>query len=486
MRKNNEVINEFQPEDIMIEIDNFKETIDRYQKLRGFYEGEEFEKIINIEGKGGWADNKAMANHPKIIIDTRASYVTANPIKLTADNSERLQDYLDDVFMNNNMQARLNKVLVDMDIYGVAYIMAYQNDEGITRVRNINPTEVIVYKNRLTGTIEQVIRPFIYEKYNYETKQMDEVLYAEVYRDDNIKVYMEGDDSLELVDEYTNIYGRVPFVEFTLGVDDYDNADKTGLMAQLSNLAAHYNDQLSDMLNENKNIGNSYLTFKDVVLPGMKNTNGVNNPDKIREIQSDNKRKIDKITKSKVISYSSLPNRDGKVDILEKGGRYEPFIVSLKTLRELMYTIAQVPDTGLDENFAGNTSGESFKYKFAGLDAYFSEASRSIEVGLRRLIRILSPVIKVKAGHEVDQKDITITLIPNKPKHEVPIKDIVELYKIGIISKRTALMNLTFIDDPDAVIEEINREEQMEMDNIGLNLDGYTNEHELGDDLDEI
>ena len=90
------------------------------------------------------------------------------------------------------------------------------------------------------------------------------------------------------------------------------------------------------------------------------------------------------------------------------------------------------------EQFAGNVSGESMKYKLMGLENIVSVKEAKFKKGLMRRIELLCNFLNIATNDLMLYTDIQPMFTRNKPKNEVELANMVKsLY--GILSDETLI-----------------------------------------------
>jgi SPP1 family phage portal protein len=130
-----------------------------------------------------------------------------------------------------------------------------------------------------------------------------------------------------------------------------------------------------------------------------------------------------------------------------------------------------------DENF-GNASGVSLKYKLFNLEKDMSKKESKWRKSIQRMLELITTIQNLK-GMNFDYRDIKITFTRALPNNEVEVADIITKLN-GIVSHKTLLSQLDFIENPDAELELIAKEKQEYMDQ----LDIYSNPAQTKDDTE--
>ena len=119
------------------------------------------------------------------------------------------------------------------------------------------------------------------------------------------------------------------------------------------------------------------------------------------------------------------------------------------------------------EQFAGNVSGESMKYKLMGLENIVSVKEAKFKKGLMRRIELLCNFLNIATNDLMLYTDIQPVFTRNKPKNETELASMVKnLY--GILSDETLISILPFIENSKEEIEKRDLEKENTLDNYSL------------------
>jgi SPP1 family phage portal protein len=127
-----------------------------------------------------------------------------------------------------------------------------------------------------------------------------------------------------------------------------------------------------------------------------------------------------------------------------------------------------VPDL-TDEAFGGNQSGVAMQYKLWGMNQLWISKTTKYEKALYYRLKIILHLLQYQFESNVDLLDnIIITFSKNLPDDNSTLIDSVVKLK-GIISDKTLLKQLPFIEDVDAEIKELDDQAAKNADIYGFN-----------------
>lgn len=310
-------------------------------------------------------------------------------------------------------------------ICGVAYRICYIED-GEEKVMNIKPWEIIPLEEN--GVMKYAIR--YYKTYNAEG---NEVIKIDFYDDKFITEYVYGygtvsnETSLKVISKKEHLFKYCPVISFE------NNEDHIGDFEKVMTLVEAYNRLVSDTQNEIEEFRQAYMVF-------------------------DNDAEIDKetILAARQTGAFTLPE-GSKAYYLTKDINPEFIQLQKDMLEENIYKFSQSVNM-TDENFSGGTqTGESRKWKILDLENKAIVKERKFEKALREQFKILCSSWNVR-GKDLKYWDIYIQFSRAIPKDLSYLADVVTKLK-GIVSDRTLISLLPFIDDIDFEFEQ--REEEL-------------------------
>ena len=188
--------------DVELGADLLKKMINRFhvneeprlRKYKNYYDG--IQAILRKQ----YADpdkpcNRTVINYMKNVADSYAGYL-ATPGFISYHSEQDIEDIMD-VLRYNDYQTEDADFLLDALVYGVACELMYNDEEGKTRFKLINPATCFgVYDDSLTNDLLYFVR--IYEA---DCWSDDNLFKVDVYSATNVKHYtmrgMNGSLTLE-------------------------------------------------------------------------------------------------------------------------------------------------------------------------------------------------------------------------------------------------------------------------------------------------
>lgn len=367
-------------------------------------------------------NNKIVNPFSKYITDTMTGYFMGKGVKYSSP--QEITELLDTLEYNDE-QDENSALAVDASIYGVAYEMLYIDATGQTRFKKINPKEIItIVDDTLEEELLYVIRYYL----NKDIVNDEEYMTIEVYSRETITVYRAGTlaSSLQFISETPHFFTLVPFVEYKN--NDFNKGDFESVIS----LIDAYDLVASDGVNDFEAFCNSYL-----ILKGMTATS--------EDIQTMKEKRV------------MLLDTDADAAWLTKNAAETQSQNILANTEANIHKFSHCPDMS-DENFAGNASGVAMAYKTMGTEEIAGNKERKFKKGLQRRLELLAVILGLK-GSTFDYKNIDITFMRNLPVNLS--EDLDAILKLsGIVSKKTQLAQIPFINDVEAELEQIKQEEE--------------------------
>lgn len=401
------------------------EDIGRYKILQGYYEGKA--KIFERTKDKNKSNNKLVLDYPSYIIDVLLGLFVGKPISYTVKEENRekfkvIQDTLD----LNNEQDENTEVAKMCGIKGRGYEIVYVDEESNIRFNEVNPENIVLVYD------DKIIPKPIFAIYQAELTDVDNLGKESkdkkiiIYKKDIIQEFAKVKGDLHLLNEYPNPFGEVPVIEFL------NNNEGIGDFERVLSLIDAINLSQSDTANDFEEFTNAIL-----VLYGILDTDN----EDIRQLIEDRVLLLDESGQNaqwliKEINDAALENYKNRLD------------------RDI-HKFAKVPNMN-DENFAGNVSGESMKYKLFATNQIIAQKQRKFKTALEARFRLIINGLKIKSGLDIDYRDISIVFNENTPFNELDNINTVKAALDTGLSKQYALGKLRDIDD---ISEELKREE---------------------------
>ena len=435
---------------------DFDMKLPEYMTMQRYYDGhsDAMEKYQMITKR---ANTRVKCNFIQKFVNEEASYCMGNKVTYTSHSGN--PDVVEDIRFNfRHWREKHNKELCKQSlIFNEAYELYYIDSEGLFNSLICTPLDSYVLQDDY-GNVILFIR--------FWTKKFDTMkqLYADVYTVDTIEHYsvvgdvftpitpstdeiVKGNDNSST--GFNNITGIGPvnnnadvnvFSQVPVGIVNIGTIDES-LYAMLKGLQDGYETNLSDMVNEISDFRNAYLVFKNCKLDDKtKDENGKTQLDRMKEL-----------------GVMNLPgqNTDAKWLIKEIN---DSFVQNtLNTLEDKMYQLASHINN--NEKLVSNTSSLALRNRLIGLEEKCTNNIQALVDCIKVRLKFLFEYLKIKQNKSYDWKDIDIKITPNIPTDDLMTSQIISQLN-GKLSTKTGLAQLSFVDNPDNEMKELQKENE--------------------------
>ena len=383
---------------------------------------------------------RVRTNFIKKFIKEEVSYLLSNkPTYISkSDNTLEIK------FVNHKLshwdKNHEKMLLRDMSSYGSVFELYYTSnmgDEVLFNGKIVSPRDGYLLTDDF-GNPKIFLRFF---KKKFDTKQ-----YIDIYTDDYI--YHVDDSFTNVSEPTTNIFGEVPVkVGYVSTYKEHDT-----LFNELKDLQDAYETNLSDIVNEISDYRLAYLIILGCTVDyKTKDEHGKTQLDYMKEKGIINASEQDVIIKflTKDINDSFVQNT---LDVLKKN----------------IYEISNHIDT--NEKLQSNTSGSALRNRLIGLEQRVRDSEGSMQNINQGRMYFLFKLFNKLENTKYDYRDISVKFTLNIPQDDLLMAQTLSQFGIGEnISLKTALAQLSFINNPDQEIQLI---------------EDYRNNHEI--DIDEV
>ena len=348
--------------------------------------------------------------------------------------SGKLLEEIQEVFDANGEEQLNTELGQDQAVYGEAYELHYVDMEDKKQFARVTPQQFIpVYSYSIKPELIAGIR--FYAVTDDEGNTTTEV---DVYYKDIIQYFLldadsisrrVGGDGKEMADQ-PHRYRVVPVVIYK------NNTDSISDIEPIKGLLDAYDSLISCYLDDEEKFAEAVLLMFG--------------------------RQLDDDTLDKLANLRLIDGLDKDTDHLEYLTKNE----SQSARKELMEIIKQeihrhsfVPDM-TDPSVLGQKSGEAFQYLFALFELSAAVKEAYFHQGLSKRLKLTARALKFPAKSETidpEVETIQVKFTRNLPKDNVMWKDIVaDLW--GMLPADTLVKLLPFVEDPEAVLDEMEKE----------------------------
>ena len=419
----------------------------RYEILQGYYEGKA--KINERQKDQEKANNKLVLDYPSYIVDILLGLFVGKPISYTVrEEDKEKMSLIQDVLDLNDEQDENTEIAKMIGIKGKGYEIVYVDEESNIRFNEVNPENIImVYDDKINPEpLFAIYQVPLFDAKNIDKENKDKKVV--LYTKESIKEYISIGGDIKVVEENINPFGEVPVIEFV------NNNECIGDFERVLSLIDAINLSQSDTANDFEEFTNAIL-----VLNGMLDTDS----EDIRQLIED-----------RVILLDSSKDGNQSASWLIKSINDTALENYKNRLDADIHKFAKVPNMN-DENFAGNVSGESMKYKLFATNQIIAQKQRKFKTALQTRFRLIINAMGIKSGLDLDYRDISIIFNENTPFNELDNINTVKAALDAGLSKQYALGKLRDIDD---IGEELKRQED--------ERDAYADYYLKGDEDEEV
>nr|WP_309101672.1 phage portal protein [Fredinandcohnia onubensis] len=359
------------------------------------------------------------------IVDTKVGYLFGHPITYELDDKREpgtistVKQLIDDFNLRNHVEDEDSEWGKMATICGYGARLAYVDKEGNERITNIDPWEVVFITSGNIHEPEYALR--YYETYNGQIK-------AEFYDEKYIYFFSTKDSSAFTLDEKKpHLFEGCPLYGLA------NNKELMGDAEKVLNLIDAYDRTLSDASNEIEQYRLAYLILKGLgadeeTLERLKRTG-------ILEL-FDEKDDVNYLTK------------DINDDLIEH---------HLDRLEENILRFAKSVNFS-DEDFAGNLSGVAMKFKIMALENKCITMERKMTAALRHQFKLLFSTWNTRnKAKKDDYLKVWFGFKRNLPVNILEESQVASNLQ-GRVSEKTRLSVLSFVDDVDFEINEMEKD----------------------------
>lgn len=413
-----------------------------------YYDGENIiDKKGAVEGRPNYSINVNMA---KYIVDVATSYAFGCPIvfSTTDENTKEILEKINKINQNCCYDEIDFQQGGDMATYGVSYqlVMVLDNQlpiEDRITFKHLEPVQTFCVIDN------SIMKNIIYGVYFYryiENNTAKTKVY--VYNDINLTIFDEKSGVLSLISQEAHNMGYIPIIESLNNDDAFSDIQCVTDLLDALNLA------ISNNTDNLQSIANAILAV----------TGGTLTEEQIKEL---NKYKV-----------ANLPI-GASMNWIIKNVAPEAEKMQIDNLLKFIFQISQVPDL-TDDAFGGNQSGVAMQYKLWGLDQLWATKTKKYKKTLLQRLRIILHLLQYQFKNNVDMLEkIDITFAKNLPQDNSSLYTMINTMK-DVVSKRTLIAQIPFVEDVEAELEELDKEAQKTADIYGFdnnsNLDGSEDE----------
>ena len=374
--------------------------------------------------------NHIVTNYCKIIADTYSGYICGKPVSYTSNQD--IEDVQKAINYNDDNSENISWCTNAL-VYGVGYELQWVDKYAQVRYSQVSPLHAFaIYDNTLDCELLHFVR--WYKADNFDDSDL---YYVEVYSADKVVTYKTYGlfGNLEFVEEHLHYFNDVPVSVFSL------NDNQESIFNSVITLNDAYNELQSSEIDDFNAWVDAYLTLTGVDA------------------------ETDDITRMKEDRVLILPE-GASANWLIKNANDTQIVNMLDNIKENIFKVTACPDMA-DENFLAQ-SGTALAYKLVGFENVASGIVARFTKAIQRRIELICNILNIKANDAV-WRDININFVRNLPINITETNQLVNALK-GIVSDKTLLGQLPFIDDVESELEAVQAQKESNMNLYGFGI----------------
>lgn len=406
----------------------------RLKELQSYYKGNNTTILqANRRKEEHLADHRATHNFAKYVSQFIQGYMVGVPLKTTYPTDD-VNEQLRDLNRENDADEHNSDLVLDQSIYGRAYELLYRNTRDETRFTVLDILETFVVYD---DTVE--MNPIAGVRYIGNRFQDDDIT-VYLYTDNKRATYsMDNAYQLSVIEEEQHFFQGVPIIEYD------NNRFRQGDFEDVLSLIDLYDSGQSDTANYMQD-------FNDAMLKIIGNL----------EIDVEEAKKM---KENNILMLQTEPNADGKSMQADADYIYKQYDVQgTEAYKDRVFNnillFTSIPNLLDDKKGTSPQSGEAIKMKLFALEQKRATKERLFKKSLRDRYRLINSIMSIAAEGAFDVNDLDITFTENLPR--AVDKEIEWFAKMGgQLSQKTMLSQLSFVENPDEEMEQIEEEDKM-------------------------
>lgn len=394
----------------------------KLEKWNNYYLGKH--AILNKSYKDATKPcNRIVTNYAKIIVDTYKGYICGKPISYSSN--EDIAEVQDTINYNDSAAQDI-AWLANALTFGVGYELQWLDKYSKVRYSQVSPLcSFAIFDNTLDCELLYFVR-----WYKNNTIDYSEEYIVKVY-DANKEITYKCSGlcgNLEFVEKKPHYFKDIPVSVFKL------NESGENIFNSIITLNDAYNELQSSEIDDYSAWVDAYLALTGVDA----------DPDDIRDMKE-----------NRVLV---LPE-GASAQWITKNASDTQIVNMLDNIKKNIFKITACPDMA-DETFLAQ-SGTALAYKLVGFENVASSIVANFTKAIQRRIELICNILNLKATDAV-WRDITINFVRNLPVNTTETIQLVNSLK-GVVSDKTLLAQLPFIDDIEAELEALQEQKTANM-----------------------
>ena len=383
----------------------------RRQRLYQYYAGEQ--GVDKGRVAAGRPNNRLVANYAKYITDVHTGYFLGQMPTFTFAG-KRVQERMVRAMEQACLPTLLFEAARDMSICGCGFLLTWLGKDG-PRSARLDPCSTFSVVSGIREETVAVVRLQPTEQGGAKG-ELYQLGACREWEFDGRDVHFSPVRILPLT--------GLPVACFC------NNGSGIGDFEPVCSLLDAYNVLLSGAMDDMQSVANAFLA-----LYGMQGTT---------------REDIDRANQSRVLSLAE----NGKAEFVVKNLSPDAIQLMQETLVRDLLSITMTPDLG-DSAFSGNSSGVALEYKLWGIEQCRSAKQRGFHPGLLSLLEQYADYLSM-LGKDVPGQ-VHVHYHKNLPRDLTRLCENLQTLS-GLLSRRTRLELLPFVQDADEELRRLNEE----------------------------
>ena len=408
-------------------------------------------KYISSDSSNINEDQRLVNAYDSEIVENRVNYIISNPVIFEyVDENEvsqkRNQELINNWIKEDGFMLKLRDLLLKAGACGSCGLLMYMNKDSngksIPKSQVVAPWEYVLEWDKSETEVVGALKYWSVDEIvgtevnttNGSKTETKTVYYGEYY--DGSKIYyMKGNakNSLVVEREEVDLLGIIPLLE-TL-----NNIERKPSFYKAISLIDAYNRIISDFSNEMVGFRHAILALYGAVLKGENDTD-------------------DDLTAARRIKELRMLylEEGSKAEYITKEIKYEDSEFILKQLEKNIERFTGHLNYA-DPEVYGRATNLAIKTRIKPLENKAKALIMHLDETLQNMFKILGNYFNAFSGNDFDWRKVVFNFTLDTPLNDV--EEAEKLVKLGsLFSKKTVFTQASFIDDPDAEIEQIEKE----------------------------
>ena len=396
-------------------------------------------------------NNRFIDNQYGDMVDQKVNYMLSKPLTFNTEN-EQYADALKKVF-NKSFHRMLKNCGKDSYNGAIGWVHPYYNEQGELKFKKFHPWEILPFwKDDEHTELDFAVR--VYDMETYEGEKEKVLTFVEVYDTNGIHKFVYEDG--KLIPDYSTYYFEMPDAEGTLIPYNWErvpliafkaNSNETSLLKKCKSLQDGINYVLSsfgDGMQENAS-GNSILIIK--------NYGGTD----LGEFRQN-------LSQYKAVKVRTVDGADGGIDKLEIEVNCENYKTILQELRKALIHNCKGYDVE-ELKSSGSPNEMTIKSIFSNIDLDANELETEYQASFEQLLWFVNMHLKNTGKGDFTNEEVDVIFNRDMMVNESQV--ITDINNSPDLSKKTRIAMHPWVNDADAELEQIKKEQEENMEQFG-------------------